>query len=799
MSKSPALSKAHGGSGHQFDLSWAAAKDQLPLESEKTPNLAVALCNRLLDVENVRFKLRAELSRLQREVDNTSPATAAYGSRFEVPAMHHVWPLAEQPDGGNAYLNAYDMRADDAVILQLLQERTFSNRFGLDSSSPDFFGAAAALAEAKPGLRLIHSDLAETPDVSIVIPASGQMRHTLGCLNSLLSHASRYSAEIIVTEDGALDQISGILAKLPGTRCHRQPVRGFIGGCHLAGRLARGRHILILKSGTRVVPGWLDALLDTYVLYPRAGLVGSKLFQPDGRLREAGGIIWRDGSCWQYGRNDDPNRPQYAHARQVDYVSACSMVLPLQLWHELGGFDPLFAPTGCEDVDLCLRVASNKHEVWLQTQSRVIYHEDADSWVDTSEDVHNDHRAKLRKLFFRWHEKLEGHRRCGETSYFERDRYTQRRILVIDATTPTPKQDAGSVQTVLAMRVCQELGYKTYFVAAHNWLFQPTYTSELQMRGIECAYAPFDLNLSSYMRLYGHLFDVVLAYRMNVLDSAIDVIRRYAPQAALLFHLADLHYLRLRRQAEIEGNPEGLREAEATKERELALVHAVDCTITHSTVEAQILNLEAPGAPVVVWPLMHECFGTSTPFAKRKHICFLGGYRHSPNVDAVKYLTTEIFPAIRAADSGIRLIIAGANPTQEVIDLRGDHIDVIGSVDDLRDLFDHVRVFVCPLRIGAGAKGKVLSALSYGIPVVSTSTGVEGAGLEQGIHVLVADRVQDFVRSVLRLYNDEVMWEKMSRAGQAFVRSGASIDMGRATLSRTIDRGHRHRLRLDAA
>jgi O-antigen biosynthesis protein len=801
MSKAPALSKIIGGAraGYQFDLSWAAAKDRLPLESEKASNLAVALCNRLLDVESLRLELRAELGRLHREVDNTASASVTRGGWFEVPPIHHAWPLAEQPGRDTACLNLYDRRVDDPVILQSLQGRAFFSRFGLDSPSPDFIGATAALTEVKPRLRLIHSDSPESPDVSIVIPALGRLSCTLSCLDSLLSHNSRYSAEIIVADDGSLEGSGEFLAKLPATRYHRQPVySGFISTCNIAGTLARGRYILILRNDTRVVPGWLDALLDTYVLYPRIGLVGSKLFHPDGSLKEAGGIIWRDGSCWQYGRNDDPNRPQYAHARQVDYVSACSMALPLQLWHQLGGFDPLFAPSGCEDVDLCLRVASNKHEVWLQTQSRVVCYQDKRPCDDTPEGNSDRQLVNTRKLFFRWHEALERHRPRGEASYFERDRQKQRRILVIDATTPTPKQDAGSVQTILAMQVCHELGYKIHFVAGHNWLFQPEYTSDLQMRGIECAYVPFDLDLSSYMRLYGHLFDVVLVYRVNVLGPIIEDIRRHAPQAALLFHLADLHYLRLHRQAGIEGNPEALREAEALKEHELALVRAVDCTITHSTVEAEILNDEVPDAPVIVWPLMLECFGTKILFRERKNVCFLGGYQHAPNVDAVKYFVREILPLVRAADPSIRFIIAGANPTQEVIDLRDENIDVVGLVDNLRDLFDRARVFVCPLRIGAGVKGKILSALSYGIPIVSTSIGVEGSGLEKDIHALVADTAEKFAESILRLYNDEAMWENLSIAGQTLVRSGASIDMGRSILNRAIDRGHKHRLHLDA-
>jgi GT2 family glycosyltransferase len=802
MNKSRMLSEPSNsaGAGYRFDLSWVAVKDRPPLESGEDSRLAVALCNRLLDVEDVRSELRAQLGRLRREVDATLSTGTTRGTWFEVPPTHQAWPLAEQPARDTASLNLYDKRVDDPVILQSLRQRAFSSRFGLNSPSPDFTRASAELALVKPRLRLIPSDCAETPDVSIVIPVLGHLGHTLSCFDSLLSHESRHSAEIIVIDDGSLERSGEVLRNLPAARFHTQPIRGdFINSCNMGGKLARGRYILMLGNDTCVVPGWLDALLDTYALFPRAGLVGSKIFHPDGSLQEAGGIIWRDGSSWKYGHGDDPNRPQYAHARQVDYVSACSMALPVNLWHELGGFDPLFAPAGCADVDLCLRTAANKREVWLQTQSRVVHYEGERAYTNRTNGFQNHRSANSRKLFFRWHETLERHRPTGEASYFERDRQKQRCILVIDATTPTPKQDAGSVQTLLGLKTCQELGYKTHFIAAHNWLFQPEYTSELMMRGIECAYAPFDLDISSYMRLYGRLFDVVLVYRMNVLGPIVEDIRHHAPQAALLFHLADLHYLRLLRQAEIEENPEMLQEAESVKERELALVRVVDCTITHSTVEAEILNSEVPDAPVVVWPLMLECFGTRVSFAERKDVCFLGGYGHAPNIDAVKYFVKEILPLIRAVDASIRFVIAGANPTQEILDLKSDNVDVLGMVDNLRDLFDRMRVFVCPLRVGAGAKGKVLSALSYGIPIVSSSIGVEGTGLEKDIHALVADTAKDFAESTLRLYNDEAAWDNLSIEGQTFVRERASTGSGRTILNRTIDYAHRHRLGLGTA
>jgi GT2 family glycosyltransferase/glycosyltransferase involved in cell wall biosynthesis len=753
---------------------------------------AVALGNRLLDVEAVTFALRAEIDRLRRALEGTG--SGGGGGWFDVPRTVHGWPLAEEPARDPAALDPYERRVDDPVILEAQRGQTFITRFDLTGAAPDWAGAVAALNAAPPRLRLVPPGSAETPDVSIVIPVYAQLAFTLNCLDSLLAQQSRASAEIIVIDDHSPDESGAWLTRIGAIRYHLQPENGgFIDSCNAGARLARGRHLLMLNNDTRVAAGWLDALVDSFALFPRAGLVGSKLFYPDGSLQEAGAIIWRDGSAANYGRGDDPNRPHYAHARQVDYISGCCILLPADLWQDLGGFDPRYRPAYCEDADLCLRIAAVGREVWMQPQSRVIHYEGKTSGTDIRTGVKAHQRVNQRKLFLRWRQSLETHRPYGEAPYAERERAVRRRLLVIDATTPTPDQDAGSVQTLLALQAAQALGYKTYFVAEHNWLFQPGYTTELQRRGVECAYAPFDRDIDGYMRRYGHLFDVVLVYRVNVLGPIIETVRRSAPRAVLLFHVADLHYLRVQREAEKDRNPEGFQEAALVKERELALVRAADCTITHSSVEATILAEAAPDAPVLVWPLMFQSFGTAAPFSARRDICFLGGYRHAPNVDAVQYFVEQIFPLIRAQDPAIRFIIAGANPTREVQALQGDGVEVVGQVADLRDLFDRVRVFVCPLRVGAGVKGKIVSALSYGMPVVSTAIGVEGAGLEADVHVLVADTAADFAAATLRLYGDEQSWSRLSAAGQAIVARDFSPEMGRSRLDAAIALGYRHR------
>ena len=734
--------------------------------------------------------LSAENHRLRGTV-KTAASPGPGGQAFDIPRTAHEWHLAQRVSTGRPR-DLYDIRPDDAVIFEGQRGQELFDKFFVIDAAPDFSGAVSALNSHPP------QDYHATLDASIVIPVYGQLPYTLNCIDSLLLHRSRYSFEIIVIDDVSPDETAQFLPLVDGIRYYRQPRNGgFIKSCNAGASLANGRFIVMLNNDTRVVEGWLDELLDSFTLWPRAGLVGSKLFYHDGSLQEAGGIIWRDGSSWNYGRNDDPNRPQYCYARQVDYISGCSIALPRELWDDLDGFDELFMPAYCEDADLALRVCAAGKQVWFQPRSRIIHYEGKTSGTDTGNGTKAYQVINSKKLFLRWRERLSIHRPNAVAPFFERERQVAKRLLVVDVSTPTPNQDAGSVQTFMALRCALALDYKVHFVPEDNWLFQPDYTVDLQRIGVDCAYAPYELGFEAYMNRYGWLFDAVLVYRPSVLERCLPVIRDTAPQAAVLFHVADLHYLRMERTAALNDDQDLWQAAAAMKLREQVLVEAADCTITHSEVENTLLCELSGQDNIVTWPLMVDFFGTDKLFPARKDICFLGGYGHPPNIDAVLYFVEEIFPLLRKAEPGIRFLIAGSRMPDEIRALACEDIVTLGMIDDLRDLFDPCRVFVCPLRAGAGVKGKVASAMSYGIPVVSTDIGVEGAGLCNGSHVLVANGAEAFAEAVLRLYRDKALWTSISDEGQRFVKDNLSTAMGGRVLAQAIDIAHAHRLGLD--
>jgi GT2 family glycosyltransferase/glycosyltransferase involved in cell wall biosynthesis/SAM-dependent methyltransferase len=622
------------------------------------------------------------------------------------------------------------------------------------------------------------------PTVSIIIPVYNNHLYTYTCLQSILRSQSQRSYEIIVVDDCSTDATQAMLQVVKGVRIVRHDQnQGFIRACNAGAEVARGLYVLFLNNDTIVEPNWLDALASTFDAVPNVGLVGAKLIYPDGKLQEAGGIIWNDGSGWNYGRYDDPDKPEYSYLREVDYCSGACIVLPRELFREVGGFDELFAPAYGEDSDLAFKVRQAGKKVVYQPESEIIHFEGASSGTDTSSGVKGYQLVNREKLFQKWAHVLVEHAAPGERLHWERERNIAKRVLVVDACTPMPDQDAGSLKIYNFMKVFQSLSYHVTF-APDNLTFLEGYTNDLQRRGIQCLYWPYVSSLEDHLRRYGTCYDIILSCRPDVTEKYLESYRKWCPSAKVLYDTADLHYVRERRQAEIENNASLFDRAERRKAQELRLVAKTDCTIVVSELDRSVLLAEVPTAEVAVISAVHETFPRAKGFPETRDLFFLGGYQHVPNVDAVQYFVKDVFPLLRGKLPGVRFFIVGSRPPQSVIDLTCEDVIVTGHVPDLYEYMSGCRLSVNPLRYGAGIKGKIVTCMAYGVPCVGTTLAFEGMGLQNERDVLIGDTPQELADAIVRLYLNEPLWTKLSHNGYATVRSQYSFETARTRFDR---------------
>ena len=401
---------------------------------------------------------------------------------------------------------------------------------------------------------------------------------------------------------------------------------GFVGSCNAGAALARGEFVLFLNNDTVVTAGWLEALVRVFDEVPDAGLVGARLVYPDGRLQEAGGIIFNDGTGWNYGRFEDPDDTRFAFRREVDYCSGAAILLRRSLFEQLGRFDSRYAPAYYEDTDLAFAVRAAGLKVIYEPCARVVHFEGVTAGTDTASGMKRFQLVNHEKFVAKWATALQVQPAPGMPTHLAATHRAGRRILILDATTPAPDQDSGSLRMVNLMRVLLGNGCHVTFMAS-NRAWVERYTADLQRLGVEVLHHPHDSDPVAFFRARGSELDVILLSRHYVAAEFIGLARLYAGKARLIFDTVDLHYLREQRAAEMEHRPDLARVAERTRTQEIGIMRECDLTLVVSPVEKEVLARDAPAVSVDVLSNVHEIFGSRSAFADRRDLVFVGGFQ----------------------------------------------------------------------------------------------------------------------------------------------------------------------------
>lgn len=627
---------------------------------------------------------------------------------------------------------------------------------------------------------------ANQPSVSILIPVYGQHATTFACLKSIAENPPSQPFEVIVMDDCSPEPAAHALALVQGVRFLRNASNlGFIGNVNAAAQAATGDWLVILNNDTVVRPGAFDAMVDTFVQHDRVGLVGCKLLNADGSVQEAGGIVWRDGSAWNWGRGQDRNDPRFNFVRDADYCSGAALTIRRSLFEQLGGFDSHYAPAYYEDTDLAFRIRQHGLRVLYQPAAEIFHLEGVSHGRDASSGVKAYQVANAKKFFERWQPTLATHRPNGENAAQEAHRATCSNILVVEACMVTPDQDSGSVRLFNLLRILVNAGHHVTFVA-DNLDGDAKYAAMLGAIGVETLHGKFAGSVRRVLRERGPTLDAIMFCRHYIASQYVGSVRTLAPNARIVFDTVDLHFVREEREATLHANAAMKQAAAVTRVRELGVVAQSDVTLVVSAFEKNLLAEIAPKAIVEIVSNIQPLVPEPPPFARRQGIVFIGGFRHPPNVDAVMWYAREVLPILRTLLPGVNTSIIGSNMTDGIRALAQPGLDLVGFVEETAPWLNGARVSIAPLRYGAGVKGKVNEAMNYGVPVVATGCAVEGMHLAADRDVLVADDAAGFAAAIVRAYNDETLWNQLSAAGRNNLRQHFSPDAAAPTVRRVF-------------
>jgi len=626
------------------------------------------------------------------------------------------------------------------------------------------------------GARLVLPQ-SETPKVSILLVLFNRSELTFACLRSVVECGGE-DLEVIIVDNASTDDTPKLLDRVCGARIIRNPTNPhFLLAAKQAAREAKGEHILFLNNDAQLLPGSISSALRTLTSAPDIGAVGGKIVLMDGTLQEAGSIVWNSGSCFGYGRGDDPLAPEYMFRRDVDYCSGAFLMTPRRVWEQLGGFDEAFKPAYYEEADYCMRLWECGLRVVYEPDAVVIHYEFGSS-KNTAQvaTLQLDHQ---RIFMDRHRETLKKHTSSNAGDALKaRSRNTNDRILFLDDRVPHTWLGSGFPRARKMIFSLLKLGFfvSVYPLSETNEAWDLVYAD--LPREIEVLTGLGSLMLEMFLRGRRNYYKCIVVSRphnMKILQSMMLDHPAWFTNIRIVYDAEALFSRRDEMLRKLTGTPWSVREFQEELNKEIALASEAHCVISVSAREGAefsqngIRNVHVIGHAIDANPKPVE-------FERRSGLLFVGAIHSetSPNADSMIWFLTEVFPRIQKnLGKTIRLTIAGVNESLRIRNLAGPSVHITGYVPDLGELYANARLFIAPTRYAAGLPHKVHEAAAHGLPVIATSllaSQLEWTERE----IAIADDAESFAARCCELYADPEKWLNMRNAALERVKADCS-------------------------
>lgn len=617
----------------------------------------------------------------------------------------------------------------------------------------------------------------EIPLVSIIIPVYGQIKYTLNCLLSIYENEDNIPKEIIIVNDNSQDSTLVYLSKIKDLKILNNCENlGFLKSVNRGISESRGEFIYLLNNDTKVLHNYLSSLLEVFNLQKNIGAVGSKMIFANEHLQEAGCLLFKDQSIVNLGATKSPIAPQFNFLRKVDYCSGCSLLFrKTSKKGEINFLNEAYSPAYYEETDLCMRLKYQQDlDIYYQPASEIIHFENVSYGAKSEGKIAL--LQKNEKIFWKnWGSFIQAQKTIirNQQPIFNENHHYRLSILILEEFLPKYDQDSGSNRFTEIIKILQENNFRIYLAIKNlNTEKDKPYISIFQQMGVEVVQefvTPQNkiIRVKKQLRHIKNMVDLVWIFRPEGYDYWTKILRSLHFVSPIIYDMVDLHYLRFNREKDFFNKKKKVirKENKIISIEQKALKDSDAIAAISQEEKLQIVKNGIPSEKIFVVSNIHQIkkSGNKIPFEARNGIIFIGGFNHKPNVDAVLFLKNQIMPLVWEKKSEIQVSIIGGDLPEEIKQLHSSNFQILGYQKNVDFWFENSRIFVAPLRYGAGVKGKIGQALEYQLPIISSPIGVEGMKLLDGVQALVAetDHPEDFAEKIINLYDNEDLWKKL--------------------------------------
>jgi tetratricopeptide (TPR) repeat protein/GT2 family glycosyltransferase len=608
-----------------------------------------------------------------------------------------------------------------------------------------------------------------TPDMSVVVVLFNQAGLSLRTLQALADQRG-VQFETIIIDNASSDSTAPLLERTDGATVVRNTENvGFLRAARQGAALATGRYLVFLNSDAILQEGALAAALQAMQTDPGIGVLGGRVVLTDGRLQEAGNVIFSNGLAVGIGRDEDP----FCHAARVrrttDYVSGVFLITPLSVWQMLGGFDEAFAPAYYEDTDYCMRAWRAGLRVVYEPEVLIEHLEWGSATGDSARMLIEHNRDFFRQRYSDWLKDqpvLAPQPLGGDMWRSPEDRPRRPRVLFIDNEVPHMFKGGGLPRARLMLHALRDLPVTLFPLWTPHDDWRAVYASLPQ--SVEVAMGYGLAGLEDFLERRQGVYDVLVVSRPPNLQ-ALQPLRLRRPELfagmRLVYDAEALFALREIAMLAVQGRPLTHAAAHDRISAEIALAADASDVLVVSSRDAKYFEMAGHRTHI----LSHSIeVRRSAPDADRRHGLLFVGALHpdTPNEDGLLWFIDEVMPLLRRRmPTPPVLSVVGVCTSHKVAAMAGADIAILGPQDALEPHYDAARVFVAPVRFAGGVPAKVIEAVAAGVPTVASALLVRQLDWRDGMDIRGAKDAEGFASHIAALLGDDQAWQRQQLAG----------------------------------